>query len=505
VRPAARNISTNYLVYGLSILSGLVLTPVIIDAVGTPAYGAWSFVLAATTILRLIDLGMTPTIVRFSAFHRGRGEVDEVSGLASTALAVYAVLGAVCLVAGLLFAWLLPALVSIPGELEGPARFAGLLAVWLIAVELPLSTFSSLLKGAQRFDLINLPAIVGLVAYVALVLGVLTQVGTLEALVLLTIASTAIRVLPTAVLVRGPYPRLRLSRTLVDRGRLAGLLRFSGYVVAVHVASKVVFAADTLLVGLFLDVTAVALYAVVARLFAVGSALSTTGIDVLYPLQSELAGREDSERRRRFLAAGMRTGTCVAGLVATPLVVIPGAVLTAWLGPGFEESRLPLAFLGGAVFFTVPTALLSQYLLASGRPRDVAAVQGTLALGNLGTSCALLAATGGIWGPALSTLVFQGLSAVSFTLMLRAPGEAEPRALAAAWLRPAALAAAAAVPLLLVPDLLADLGSLQAIVPLALVWTAAFAALAWRFALGDSERELFARLWRRPAEVPPAL
>ena len=65
MRRAARNLTSNYLAYGASVVSGLVLTPVIIGAIGKEGYGAWLFIVSATTVLRSLDFGIAPTVVPF--------------------------------------------------------------------------------------------------------------------------------------------------------------------------------------------------------------------------------------------------------------------------------------------------------------------------------------------------------------------------------------------------------------------------------------------------------
>ena len=66
----------------------------IINAIGKEGYGVWLFIGSVTILLRLLDFGITPTVVRFTAFHRGRDAPEEIDALASTSLAVYLVLGA---------------------------------------------------------------------------------------------------------------------------------------------------------------------------------------------------------------------------------------------------------------------------------------------------------------------------------------------------------------------------------------------------------------------------
>ena len=104
----ARNLGSSYILYGAAVLSGLILTPVIINAVGKEGYGAWLFIGSVTILLRLLDLGITPTVVRFTAYHRGQDAPEEIDALASTSLMVYLVLAIVSIAVGLVIAWFLP-------------------------------------------------------------------------------------------------------------------------------------------------------------------------------------------------------------------------------------------------------------------------------------------------------------------------------------------------------------------------------------------------------------
>jgi O-antigen/teichoic acid export membrane protein len=116
MRLAVRNVGTNYLAYGAAILSGLILTPVTIGAITKEGYGAWVFIASLTTLLRVLDFGISPTVIRYTAFHRGTGASQDIHALASASFAVFLILGALSLLAGLVLAWFLPAMISLPDE-----------------------------------------------------------------------------------------------------------------------------------------------------------------------------------------------------------------------------------------------------------------------------------------------------------------------------------------------------------------------------------------------------
>jgi O-antigen/teichoic acid export membrane protein len=505
MRLAARNLASNYLAYGASILSGLVLTPVIIGAIGTESYGAWAFIISLTTILRLLDFGITPTVIRFTALHRGQGARDEIDALASTGLAVYFIAGAISVAVGLVLAWFLPDMIALSPELQHPAQVAVVIAVLDLGTQAPLGLFSGLLKGAQRFDVLNTGAVIAIATYATLILVVLTRHATLPVLAAIALTATVVRVTYPVLFVRRELPGLRLSRALITTKAVRGLLGYSWFAFIGHVAAKVVYSADVIVIGVVLGARQVALYAVATRLFGLASNVAQIGTDLLLPLQSELEGRAEHGRQRSLVISGIRSSMCVVVLLALPLVVLPSWILTAWLGSGFRASVVPLALLGLAALFTQPNAVLSQYLFARGRPAQLAVAQGGLTVLNLGLTTVLLLTIGDIWVAALATLVAEGIGALVVLPLLARRRGVSLRSLFAGWTQPLAAGILAALPTLLLARLVTDTDSLLVLAAVGAAWTVVFGAVAWRLALTPVERSLVRSLGktnRRPAFEP---
>lgn len=506
MRLAARNLASNYLAYAAAILSGLILTPIIIGAIGKEAYGAWAFIASLTIILRLLDFGITPTVVRFTALHRGRGPQasDDLAALASASLAVYLLLGAISVAAGLVLAWLLPSMLELSPDLERPAQVAAIIAVLTLGTQAPLGLVGSLLKGAQRFDILNAGALISVITYALLVLVVLTRHATLPVLATIGLIATLVRLLYPIAFVRRELPGLRVSRALVTPGEVKRLLNFSWFAFLGHLAGKVVFSADVILIGVFLGATQVALYAVATRLFSLAAGVASTGTDLLLPLQSELEGRADHERQRALFISGVRASMCVGLLICVPLVVLPSWVLTAWLGQGFETSVVPLTLLGLAVAFTQLNGVVSQFLFARGRPVQLAISQTALATANLTLTAGLLYLVGDIWVAALATLVVEGVAGMLvYPILIRRAG-IPFRDLFAGWGEPVAAATIAAIPTLVLARWLTDTDSLLVLALVGAAWSVVFGAVAWRLGLRAPERSLVRSLARsrsRPASV----
>ena len=106
-----------YAVYAASLASGLAITPIVVHALGTSAYGLWAFIGSVTVYLGLLDFGVGPSIIRFGAVQRGRQKPEETNELASVGLALYGAVGLVSVAAGIGLAWLVPAVIDLPNDL----------------------------------------------------------------------------------------------------------------------------------------------------------------------------------------------------------------------------------------------------------------------------------------------------------------------------------------------------------------------------------------------------
>jgi O-antigen/teichoic acid export membrane protein len=483
MRLLRRNLASVYAVYAFSLASGIVVTPIVVHALGEARYGVWAFIGSATVLLGLLDLGVGPAVVRFAAHARGRGAAGEVGEIASAALAVYAAMAVVAVPAGLALAWLVPPALDLQGDLVWPARIATLLVVASVALRFPFGLAVNLMLAQQRFDVVNLGNVLSIAAYTTLVVVLLRGGGGLVLLAAIALGTGLLRFLVPLAWMRRELPGVRLRLRGVRRERVRELLGFSWHTFVIHVAAKVVFSTDVLIVGLLLGARAAALYAIPAKLFSLGAGVVGAGTNLLYPAFSELEGAEEQERQRRLLHTGLRAGMALTVLVALPLVLVPDLLLRAWLGGGFEESVPVLVLLGTVLVIRQPTAVLSQYLVARGLQARLARLSAAIVAANLALSVAL-AATVGLWGVALATLVTEALAVV--LIAGRLAGVA-PLGVAAAALRPLLPALLAAGPVLVLLARALPEGR-WSVVLVGLVWTAAAALAVWRLGFARDER-----------------
>jgi O-antigen/teichoic acid export membrane protein len=501
MRLLRRNTLGAYAVYAAAIVSGLVVTPVVIHSIGTPAFGVWSFIGSVTIYISVLDFGVGPSVVRFAAEAHGRRAPDDLNEIASTGLAMYAVIGAVTLPVGLVLAWIVPLAVGAPHNLVWDARIATLLVVVALALRFPLGLFNNLLVSRQRWDLQNLANFVSMVLYASLVGLLVPRWGGLVLLGALTFGATLLRLALPLAWLRRELPELRIARRFVTRARLRALTAFSSSNFLVHIAQKVVFSTDVIVVGIVLGSASSGVYSVPAKLFALVFGLGTAATSLMFPAFAELGGAGDAGGQRRLLLIGLRAGTALMLMVALPLLLIPDLLIHAWIGGGFHDSYAVMAILAGVLLVHQPIYVLTQFLIAVGRQRSIAIVSITTTLANIALSF-LLAWTWGIWGVAVSTLATDLVALAWIVPRIAAPAASIPaRTLARAVMRPFVPAAVAAAVVLVGVARFWEPRTLLTLAPLGALWAIVAAATVWRFGLAAHERAQFSREFglKRPA------
>ena len=499
-----RNALGVYAVYGASMVSGLVVTPIVLHALGDESFGIWAFISSITIYLAVLDLGLGPSIVRFTAEAHGRRDPNATNQIASVALVLYAAIGVLTLVAGAILSWFVPLLIDTPDDLVTDARIATFLVALSLAVRFPLGLFYNLLGGKQRLDVQNLGNFLGTVLYAVLAATLIQRGGGLVLLGALTLFVTIVRLgLPLAWL-RSEFPELRLRRSYVTRLRVRELVSVSWSNFLVHVATKVVFSTDIVVVGIVLGARAAAIYAIASRLFQLAFGLASVLTALLYPAFAEYEGSGDELRQRRLLLSGLRGGSAAALVLALPLLVIPENLIRAWVGDGYADSAPVLALLAVVVLIHQPVWMLTQYLIARGRQREIARLLVAAASGNVVLSVVLADAVG-TWGVALATLLADAaVLAVVVPLSVAPAAGVRVGALGRAWLRPVLPAAAAAL-LVLGSARVVGADTLLELVPFGVAWLLLGCGAVWRFGLTADERRSFSRqIGRGRAAVPLA-
>jgi len=399
----AFNIATSYARFLTGIVAVIFLTPFTLSMVGVEQFGLWSLCLAVTGVLGLLDMGFSTAAVKYVAECTGSANHEARNEAVSTLMVVYAALGALCL---LLLVSLVPVGIRVFSlDLQQAEIFKNIMAITgaALAVALPLSVFRSALIGAGCFHVVNLVEL-GTILLNALLVVVLLSTG--WSLIGLAIANASVMLSAPLLLMplaKRMIPEFRLSVGLVRFGRMSEVAPLAAYFMLANIALLITLRSDALIIKGFLPLSAVAAYAIAAKISEYTFLLNKQFSNALMPLVSSSSSAGDQNTVRAILIDGTR----FLMIIATPLLGLlffhAEHIIHFWVGPQLHEVVLPLRVLLVAVFFSTLQLNAANVLGMSGGHRGVAWTMIGSALLNILLSLLLIPRLG-LVGAALSTL-----------------------------------------------------------------------------------------------------
>jgi O-antigen/teichoic acid export membrane protein len=381
------------------------LTAYLVGSLGNAGYGAWATITAILTPLMVLDAGLGLLVIRAAAAH-GTREAESTAEV-TAAHGLYLGLGTVGLVAGIVLGFLPGPLLGLSDAEAQQTR----LAAWILAADFGLvigtSALPGLLRGRRRFDAMLAASLAQVAGGVVLTIILVPSLGLVGA-ALAQLASHAI----------GRFVQLGFVRRLVPwfspmprppRWRyLRTVLRFSGPLIVISIASQISFSTDVLVVGAIAGATAASAIAIGARLPILAVSLLTVATDVLFPVFVEeerlQPGRPPVLLRRGLLAAGLMSGCAFAFLASART-----EILAVWV-PGVD----PIAETVFAIYCAtwaihVPAHVLALVIIAHDRHMVLAPIVLIESIANLVLSIGFVLAIGPV-GAAIGSFIAVGIS-----------------------------------------------------------------------------------------------
>jgi O-antigen/teichoic acid export membrane protein len=97
-----RNVLWSWVGVGITIVSGIFLSPYLIRKLGDEGFGVWVLAFGLIENYWILDLGLRSATVKYSAHYRATAEPEKINEVLNTGIAFFSVL-AVVLLAGTLY------------------------------------------------------------------------------------------------------------------------------------------------------------------------------------------------------------------------------------------------------------------------------------------------------------------------------------------------------------------------------------------------------------------
>lgn len=416
----------NALANAAGLLVDLVLTVFItarlVRGLGAVDYGIWALIGHIAGQMNLLDFGMAVTVTRYFARHHALDERDQLEQVICSALLFSLVPATLVMGAGALAAIWAPGWFHIPAAAIHSTRVALLVIAASVGLMFPGGVLNSCLPALSRYDLLNVRRIFWSMTRVGALWWVLDHGYGLVAVAVVCLAAEVAALTLGTVLSYRQVPWLRLRWRQCTAAMLQRLFRFSFWAFLLSVASRLIFTADNIVVGLVLGPVAVAYYGIASSIGDQVRGGMATLTNLYVSLASQVHALEGREAMQRLLLRGSRLAVLALLPGVASLIVLGTPFLNFWLGPDYalrSSGILSLLCLSSVAYAVCVTC--TQVLYAMNRHRLSAILALVEAAVNLGLSLFLafhLGAIGVAWGTLLPALVVEAILIPAYTCSL---------------------------------------------------------------------------------------
>lgn len=404
----ASNVIGQVVVFIVSFL----LTPFMLHQLGPTVYGLWVLVGSMVAYGAILDFGIWGTIVKYVAQYHAQGDALHARRFLRSIRAFYLIICVLLVGGGAAIAPFFADLFQLPAEQHGLARTLVIMMSLATGLALPGMLPLAVLRGLQRYDLVNVIDIVTSLATAAATVVALLLGGGALGVAGANLGGVFILFILGSIAVRRIAPELDLTRRTADDGvhplrdRQSLNLAFSHSwpLFAQDIATRLQTRTDEITIGLFLPVRLVGSYNIARRLGETTQTLTRQFMKTLLPLASQLHAEQDEGRLRVVYLVGMRLTVAITAVLGILLIVLAGPVLTLWVGAEYAAYTGIVTILTLAQMIVTVRWAAVAILQAMARHRILAVSSLSAGVANLALSL-LLVRPLGLTGVALGTLI----------------------------------------------------------------------------------------------------
>ena len=381
-----------------------VLTPFILDQLGESLYGLWALVGSVVAYGFLFDFGINGALTKYVAEYRARGEGQMAHSIIATALWTNTGLGFLVILISVLFAPLFASIFNIASSAQQTATWLFLLTGIGVGLTIPGATVTAVLRGLQRFDLINLIGVTASLISAGATFLVLRLGGGLIGLALVGIGITLLVQLLSTWFIYRIAPELRFGWFGLSRSHLKILLSYSSSLFFMNLGGYLESRSGEIAIGGYLPVSAVTPFNLARRLSALPQSLTEQFLTLLLPMASEIHAKEDAAQLRSLYIVSTRVTLAMFLCMSTVLVILVKPLLIAWVGVEFVKYSYLVIILAVASLIDTSTWPAGSVLQGMARHSPLAAMTIASGIANFALSI-LLVNRLGLLGVALGTLI----------------------------------------------------------------------------------------------------
>ena len=395
---------SNYIGKIINLGVWFVLTPFILAQLGETLYGLWALVGSVVAYGFLLDFGINGAVTKYVAEYRAKEEGEMAHTIIATALWMNTGLALLVIFISVIVAPFFTSIFNIAPSAQQTATWLFLLAGIGVGITIPGATVTAVLRGLQRFDLINLIGVTASIMSAGATFLVLWLGGGIIGLALVGISITLLVQLLSTWFIYQIAPNLRFGWFGPSRVHLKTLVSYSSSLFLMNLGGYLESRSGEIVIGGFLPVSAVTPYNLARRLSALPQTFTEQFLTLLLPMASEIHAKEEGRQLRTLYIVSTRVTLAMLLPMSMVLVILAKPLMTAWVGVDFADYSYLVIILAAACLIDTSTWPAGFVLQGIARHSPLAAMTIGSGIANF-TLSILLVSRFGLLGVALGTLI----------------------------------------------------------------------------------------------------
>ena len=364
-RRILRNIIYGFSTWIFPLFLGLIVTRVVVRALGNDDYGIYALVLGFIAYSFNFSIGRA--ITKYLATYRSAGETEKIRSVVSATAfvtVIVALIGFVTIVAT--SNWLVVRVFEIAPAAQQKAVTALEVSAATIFILMLTQIATSVLQGLHRFDVFSKIQNTNSVVMMLGNLWLAYNGYGLVALLYWNLAAAALTFLLAFVSAKRLLPELSFGLDF-GRGVIRMVVRYSSGVVGYQIAANAFFLFERSWIIAKLGAETLTFYVIPMTVGIYMHGFVASLSMVLFPLASELDS--DRERLLKLYRAATKSILFIVVIISTTLIVEGKLFLTLWLGVEFGDRSTQLLTLHTIAFGMAAISIVSfQTAEGLGRP-----------------------------------------------------------------------------------------------------------------------------------------
>jgi len=343
--------------WGIAI--ALILTPYIINQIGTERYGIWAIISVLTGYFGLMDFGIRTSFVKYISEYYTKLEFQKINEVVNTGFFFYTIFGIIITIISFIFINQILTLFGVPSDLYKEALFIFLLGIILFGISNATTVFGALQIGLQRMDISNKVSIAVTIPNAIGTFFFLEKGYGLYGLMFNNLIVLSLTIIINIIIDFRILPELKINPFFFSKKILKKLFNFGYKLQISRFASLVSFQTDKILISHFLGIGYVTFYQLGTVITHKMRELPLLLVSALVPAISEMAVNKDTDSLKNVYLIGSK----YLILVSTPLLffvlINSNLIIYSWMGVGFEKAAIVAQILAIGYYANTVSAVAS--------------------------------------------------------------------------------------------------------------------------------------------------